>query len=127
MNAPLPSLVQDEAVEARPAAPARWVSARLLLGLVLPAGLAIAWEAAVRFGWAQGRLMPPPSRIYATLVELARSGELSIHVQTTLMRVLAGFVIGAVAGTLAGAIAGTSDTARRIFDPTLQALRAVPS
>src|SRR6478672_7623486 len=114
MNAPLTALVENEAVPAHPPAPRR-LSARLLLGLVLPVGLAVAWEAAVRFGWAQGRLMPPPSRIGATLAELARSGELSIHVQTTLMRVLAGFVIGAVAGTLAGAIAGTSDTARRIF------------
>ena len=81
----------------------------------------------MRFGWAQGRLMPPPSRIGATLVELARSGELTTHVQSTLMRVFAGFLIGAAAGTIVGAVAGTSDTARRIFDPTLQALRAVPS
>ncbi len=129
MNVPLTAIVENEAVPAEAAAAAapRRPSARLLLGFVFPIGLALAWEAAVRLGWAQGRLMPPPSRIGATLLDLARSGELATHVQATLVRVFAGFLIGAAAGTLAGAVAGASDTARRIFDPTLQALRAVPS
>lgn len=100
---------------------------RVLLGLVVPFGLALAWEAAVRFGWAQGRLMPPPSRIAATLGELASSGELWQHVQATLLRVFAGFLLGAAVGTVAGALTGVSETARRILDPSLQALRAVPS
>ena len=42
-------------------------------------------------------------------------------------RVLAGFAIGAVAGTLIGALTGASDFARRVLDPSLQALRSVPS
>jgi sulfonate transport system permease protein len=127
MNAPLPSLVHDEAV--RPQAPARSrpSRARFLLGLAFPLGLALAWEAAIRTGLVQGRLMPAPSRIFATLAELARSGELATHVQATLMRVFAGFLLGSAAGTVVGALAGVSETTRRIFDPTLQALRAVPS
>jgi sulfonate transport system permease protein len=98
-----------------------------LLGLVLPVLLAVGWELAVRFGLAQGRLMPPPSRIIGTIVALARTGELWTHIATTLLRVYAGFALGAIAGTLMGALAGASDTARRVFDPSLQALRAVPS
>jgi sulfonate transport system permease protein len=102
-------------------------SGRILLGLLLPLALALGWELAVRSGWAQGRLMPPPSRIFATLSALAASGELWTHIGATLLRVMAGFALGAVAGTVMGAVAGTSDTMRRIFDPSLQALRAVPS
>ena len=49
--------------------------ARPALGLVLPVGLAILWEIAVRLGFSDGRLVPPPSRIWATLVELAAAGE----------------------------------------------------
>ena len=71
------------------------------LGLLLPVALAIVWEAAVALGIVSGRLMPPPSRIGATLYDLA--------------------------GTLMGAIAGYSAVVRRIIDPTLQGLRAVPS
>ena len=100
---------------------------RLLLGMVVPLGLALAWEAAIRSGLVQGRLMPAPSRILATLADLARTGELWSHVQATLLRVLAGFALGALAGTLVGALAGMSELARRLFDPTLQALRSGPS
>ena len=42
-------------------------------------------------------------------------------------RVAAGFGIGVVAGTLLGALTGYSALLRRLLDPTLQALRAIPS
>jgi sulfonate transport system permease protein len=101
--------------------------AKPALGLALPVGLAIAWEVAVRLGYSDGRLVPPPSRIWATLVELAAAGELQRHVAVTVARVAAGFGFGVVAGTLAGAITGYSQITRRLLDPTLQALRAIPS
>ena len=104
---------------------ARW--ARPALGLVLPIGLAALWELAVRAGLSEGRLVPPPSVILETFAELARSGELSRHVAATLARVAAGFGLGIVAGTLLGAVTGYSLLARHMLDPTLQALRAIPS
>jgi sulfonate transport system permease protein len=97
------------------------------IGLVLPLVLALGWEAAVGLGLASGRLMPPPSRIIETFWALARTGELWTHVSVTMGRVLAGFAIGAIAGTLIGALTGASDFTRRLLDPTLQALRSVPS
>ena len=94
---------------------------------MLPVSLAVAWELAVRAGWSNGRLVPPPSVIWNTLVELARSGELWLHVRATVGRVAAGFAFGVVAGTLLGAICGYSILSRNLLDPTLQALRAIPS
>jgi sulfonate transport system permease protein len=107
--------------------PAGGHSIKLLAGLIIPLVLALAWEAAVRAGLSTGRLMPPPSRIASTLAGLAQSGELWLHASATLSRVLGGFAIGAAAGTALGALTGSSELARRLFDPTLQALRAVPS
>jgi sulfonate transport system permease protein len=104
---------------------ARW--SRPVLGLALPVGLAVVWEIIVRLGFSDGRLVPPPSRIYQEFAELAQSGELLRHVVATLLRVAAGFGFGMVAGTLLGAIAGYSALVRRVIDPTLQGLRAVPS
>jgi sulfonate transport system permease protein len=102
----------------------RW---RWALGLLLPLLLAAGWEAAVAMGFAGGRLMPPPSRIAAAIYALAASGELWTHISATMGRVLAGFALGAVAGTLIGALTGASEIARRLLDPSLQALRSVPS
>ena len=104
---------------------ARWT--RPALGLLLPLVLALGWELAVRAGLGSGRLVPPPSRIYAVLDELARSGELLRHVTATLLRVVAGFGLGTLVGTLLGAVAGYSTLARRLIDPSLQGMRAVPS
>jgi sulfonate transport system permease protein len=103
----------------------RW--ARPALGLLLPVGVAVLWELAVHTGFSNGRLVPPPSVIFATFAELARSGELQAHALTTLWRVGAGFALGVVAGTVLGALAGYSGLLHRVFDPTLQALRSIPS
>jgi sulfonate transport system permease protein len=100
---------------------------RFVLALALPVGLALAWELAVRAGLSDGRLVPPPSRIWQEFVELAEAGELYRHVVATLLRVAVGFGLGTAAGTLLGAIAGYSSLTRRLIDPTLQGLRAVPS
>jgi sulfonate transport system permease protein len=101
--------------------------ARPALGLLLPVGLALLWELIVWLGYSNGRLVPPPSRIFATIVELAKSGELSKHIVATVMRVALGFGLGVVAGTILGAVSGYWALARRLLDPTVQALRAIPS
>jgi len=100
---------------------------RPALGLILPVGLAVLWEVAVRLGVSDGRLVPPPSVIWAMFKELAATGELQRHVAATLLRVAAGFGLGTVAATLMAALAGYSALVRRLVDPTLQGLRAVPS
>jgi sulfonate transport system permease protein len=111
----------------QPACSSKVSLSNLLTGLALPVALALLWEAAVRLGLVTGRLMPPPSKIVSTLAALAQSGELWLHASATLIRVLGGFAIGAAAGTVLGALTGSSDLARRLLDPMLQALRAVPS
>nr|WP_294531286.1 ABC transporter permease [uncultured Rhodopila sp.] len=97
------------------------------LGLLIPLVLAVAWELAVRHGLASGRLMPPPSRLAQTARALSRSGELQMHVLATTQRVGLGFAIGAAAGTVLAMLNGASGLALRLLDPSVQALRAIPS
>jgi sulfonate transport system permease protein len=96
-------------------------------GFALPVVIGLLWELAVAQGWIGGRLTPPPSVIGKTLWDLAQSGELWTHSVATLLRVGAGFGLGALAGTVLGAITGALPIARGLLDPTLQALRAIPS
>lgn len=99
-----------------------WVPA-----LALPLALAGGWEAAVAAGWASGRLLPTPGAVLTALAALAKSGELAAHIMATLGRVALGFVFGVLAGTFFGAVVGYWGAARRLLDPTLQALRNIPS
>jgi sulfonate transport system permease protein len=120
-------VVEPATAEEKPRKSALARLARPALGLLVPVVLAGGWELAVRAGLSDGRLVPPPSRIYAEFAELARNGELQRHVVATLARVAAGFGLGVAVGTLLGAIAGYSTLVRRLIDPSLQGLRAVPS
>ena len=99
----------------------------LALGLLLPVATAGLWELAARLGWIEARLLPPPSQVLATLAELHASGDLARHVGATLWRVAAGFGLGLALATILGALTGFSTRARQILDPTMQALRAIPS
>jgi sulfonate transport system permease protein len=126
MTVELPAIEQSKAASPQPG----WRLSRYAwpaLGLILPLGLALLWEIAVWLGFSSGRLVPPPSKVLSTLAELTRSGELLRHILATLTRVVAGFAFGVIAGTLLGAISGYWALARRLLDPTVQALRAIPS
>lgn len=104
--------------------PSRWGPGA---GLVLPAALAVAWELLARAGWLPPSWLPAPSVIGQTLVGLAASGELWGHLGATLMRVAAGFALGAAVATALGVLGGASPSARALLDPSLQALRSIPS
>jgi sulfonate transport system permease protein len=116
------------AADAPRAQTSRWSHlARPALGLLLPVTCALVWELIVWRGWSSGRLVPPPSKVFATIADLARSGELWLHIRATMTRVVLGFGFGVIAGTALGAISGYWGLARRLLDPTVQALRAIPS
>lgn len=97
------------------------------LGLVVPALALLVWEATARLGWIDATLVPPPSAVVATIAELAGTGELWRHILATTSRVAAGFAWGVAAATILAAATGQSQLLRRLLDPTVQALRNVPS
>jgi sulfonate transport system permease protein len=86
-----------------------------------------AWEVAAAVGLVSSRLIPPPSIIGQTLVGLGDDGALLGHSIATTGRVVAGFALGAVVGTILGAATGVSRKFETFVDPTLQALRNIPS
>ena len=96
-------------------------------GLLVPLGLLLAWEATARAGLFQGNLLPSPAAVVEEVAALARSGELWGHIGVTVWRVAVGFLAGAAAATVLGALTGYSRRLRALLDPTLQALKSVPS
>lgn len=105
----------------------RFALGGLALGLILPILIGLGLEIGVAKGWILGRLAPPPSKIAQTLGELLASGEWFKHALATGWRVGLGFLFGASAGIVLGTLSGAVPVIRRLIDPTVQALRAVPS
>lgn len=98
----------------------------LLLPWLLPLLLMLGLEAAVRIGWLEGRLMPPPSAVLQTLWDLAQ-GDLGRHVGVSVLRVVSGFALGAALAIGSAIAVGLSRRLEALFDPSFQALRAIPS
>jgi sulfonate transport system permease protein len=99
---------------------------RFPLGLLLPTVVLVAAEVGVRSGAVPANLLPAPSQVLQTVVELSEHG-LGAHVASSALRVTLGFVGGAALGVLLGAAVALSRRTEAILDPTLQALRAIPS
>lgn len=97
------------------------------LGVVLPLLVLVIWEISSRLGLIAPHLLPPPSALVDTTLALARDGSLYTHIGVSTARVAAGFAIGASLGLLIGALVALNRQASALIDPSLQALRAVPS
>ncbi|MDU9408341.1 ABC transporter permease [Pseudomonas sp. zfem001] len=98
-----------------------------LRGWVVPLLILALLETLVRSGALPAHQMPAPSQVAQTLYLLAQSGELWRHLNASLLRVGAGFAIGAALAIVIGTWVGLSRRAEAYLEPTFQALRAIPS
>ena len=86
---------------------------------------------APRRGWQMEPIwLPAPERVVARFFEIAANGYQNIplweHVGASLMRVLAGFVLGSLVGIPLGYAMGLSGWFRGWFDPIVEFMRPVP-
>ena len=86
----------------------------------------LLWELAARQGWIDPFIMSSPSRIWATLVNLTRSGELLRHLGASCLETVAGFTLGTAVGAAAAVLLWWSPALARILDPYLVVLNALP-
>lgn len=97
-----------------------------LIGLLSPAFLLIVWELLADFHLIDARFFPPPSRIAATLVRLAASGELWSNLSASLSRLFWGYLLGGVPALLLGLTMGLYRPVRAILDPLVAATYPIP-
>ena len=71
--------------------------------------------------------LPPPFTVWATFVDLLRSGQLLRDIEASYLRILTGWIIGSVVGALVGVLMGTNRLARFVLDPYLQTFRFLPA
>ncbi|MFM0598477.1 ABC transporter permease subunit [Paraburkholderia dilworthii] len=98
----------------------RWLS------WLVPALALVLWQVAAQLGLIAPQVLPAPSSVAATALELARSGELFIHLGVSLLRAATGFAIGGTIGLALGVLVGFSPLAQALLDRSVQMVRAVP-
>jgi sulfonate transport system permease protein len=110
--------------EARQLTPGRAFQA--LTPWLVPAFGLVFWQVASDQGWVSPRYIPSPWTVAKSGYHLASTGELARHVGVSTRRAAIGFAIGGGIGLALGLLNGLSRTAERLFDSTLQMVRAVP-
>jgi ABC-type nitrate/sulfonate/bicarbonate transport system permease component len=114
-------------------AASRWFSEfeRRFAGIMVIAALLVIWEIAAR--WiipaakpSLGVLVPPPSEVVVSGIEMARSGELLTNVYMSSQRVLFAWSLVVVSAVPLGIAMGWSARFKRYVDPLIELLRPIP-
>ena len=98
-----------------------------VLGIVVPAVALIGWEVASRLGWIDRTIASSPSEVLAEINRLVWTGQIWLHLWATFVRVFSGFGLGGMVAIVLGAVTGISPIAYRLLNPTIHAIRSVPS
>ncbi len=94
---------------------------------VVPLTLLAAWWAATASGAIKSYQLASPRDVVRELGTLVASGMLWRDIGASVERVALGFAIALCIALVLGSVVGSSRAVERALDPTLQAIRAVPS
>ena len=94
-------------------------------GLLLPAGLVVAWSLAGAAGIGNPVLLVPVAVVLKAGLGAIASGELPAAIGATVLRAIAGFAIGGTVGFSLGLLLGLSGGARGMLSPMLHGARQI--
>ena len=97
-----------------------------LKGLVIPVFLLILCEILVKNGFIEPYLLPAPSSLWDSFLELS-TGDLWLHIWTSTWRVFLGFFIGSGLALVFAILVGLNKQAEEFLEPSFSALKSIPS
>ena len=96
------------------------------IGIASVASVLAIWWMASRLGLVNQLLLPAPTAIAVTFVDLTRSGELPRHIGVSMGRVLVGFLIALSLALPLGTFVGVSRIGRSAIMPLVELIRPIP-
>ena len=103
-------------------------------GLIIPAFILTIWYLVTANGTVAPYLLPSPERLGRVAIDFALgnwqftpyAGSLLEHAAASSLRVMRGFLLAACLGLSLGLLSGRFQIMKRIFDPTVNLIRAIP-
>ena len=89
-------------------------------------GVFVLWEVAARLGWMDAFVTSQPSKAFASAMNLARRGELAMHLGYTVGETVAGFVLGTLMGVVVAVLLWWSPFLSRVLEPYVVVLNSIP-
>ncbi len=117
--------------EAAPAVPRRvkrrWGGDRdQFLRILSPVLVLALWELAARTGYLDVRYFPAPTAIARSGWQMLVDGELWRHLSASVVRIMVGFLLGAIPGIIIGLAMGLWSPVRAMIEPLVDATFPIP-
>lgn len=100
---------------------------KLLLTILFPVLILAAWEWSVAHGILNGNVVPAPSTLWKTFLNLLMSGKLLEGLGISFRRVLTGFFIAGICGVTIGFLMGLFASFNRAMSSLVNILRPIPT
>jgi ABC-type nitrate/sulfonate/bicarbonate transport system permease component len=97
-----------------------------LLGLISPAVVLCLWETAGALGWVNPILLPRPSLIILSLIELVADGAVFSPLLHTLALFTAGYGLACLIGICIGVAMATNQILYGLLEPLTECIRPIP-
>lgn len=98
-----------------------------LLPWAVPVFILVTWQLLVEFGVLSTRILPAPTSVVVTAVNLALSGELFRNIGISAARAISGLILGGSIGLALGFLNGVFPLAETLFDTSVQMIRNIPN
>ena len=83
-----------------------WITKEKLVSISTPLAILIIWEISAQLKWIDTRILPAPTVVVATTIEMLMRGTLVRDILDTLWRFVLGMVLGVIPGVLIGLTMG---------------------
>ena len=94
--------------------------------LLTPLLVVVYWQLLASSGVISAYLLPPPLAVFHSAVAMWRSGELPLHIATSLKRVFEGFFISCTFGMLLAGLAARFSWLEQLLSAPLALFRMIP-
>lgn len=96
------------------------------LPFLIPVLVILFWQLSSSLGWLSSNILPSPWAVLRDGIKLTKTGELPKNMSISLYRATLGLIIGGGIGFILGFVNGMSNTARLLFDSSIQMVRNIP-
>lgn len=99
---------------------------RIMLGLIVPIVILVAWYCYTTFTDVPNSLLPKIQKVIETFNEMVSSGQLQEDLSVSIIRVIKGFLVSGLLGIVLGALMGMSKKLNSLLLPTITTIRQIP-
>lgn len=99
---------------------------KFIYSCIPPVLLLVLWQLAASSGYWSTYLLPKPSMVAQSVLELSQNGDMIRHITISLERVLLGFALASIVAIPMAMLIGLWPRAYAVLNPTLEFFRHVP-